>query len=68
MTFLGVVNFGEPERLAYSIAEVAELLGLGTANVRKLVHSGQLEHVRVGRRIIIGRAKLLEFLAKTEQE
>ena len=56
-------QFDGQGRLAYSIAEVAELLGLGAANVRKLVNSGQLAHKRVGRRIIISRTTLLEFLA-----
>lgn len=40
-------------RLAYSLNEVAQKLGLGLANVKRLIDSGELESRRVGRRVIV---------------
>jgi excisionase family DNA binding protein len=50
------------DRLAYSLVEVAHKLGLGLANVRRLVRSGELGSRRVGRRLIVPTAALERFL------
>jgi excisionase family DNA binding protein len=51
------------ERLAYSPDEAAELLGISRELVHDLLRTGQLGSVKAGRRRLIGRHHLEEFLA-----
>ena len=51
------------ERLAYSPDETAELLGISTELVHDLLRTGQLGSVKAGRRRLIGKHHLEEFLA-----
>jgi excisionase family DNA binding protein len=51
------------ERLAYSPDETAELLGISTELVHDLLRTGQLGSVKAGRRRLIGKHHLKEFLA-----
>jgi excisionase family DNA binding protein len=51
------------ERLAYSPDEAAELLGISTELVHDLLRTGQLGSVKAGRRRLIGKHHLEEFLA-----
>lgn len=51
------------ERLAYSPEEAAELLGISRELVHDLLRTGQLGSVKAGRRRLIGKHHLEEFLA-----
>ncbi len=51
------------ERLAYSPDEAADLLGISRELVHDLLRTGQLGSVKAGRRRLIGRHHLEEFLA-----
>jgi excisionase family DNA binding protein len=51
------------ERLAYSPDEAAELLGISTELVHDLLRTGQLGSVKAGRRRLIAKHHLEEFLA-----
>jgi excisionase family DNA binding protein len=51
-----------PERVAWSIAETAEALGLGLSTVRRLIQSGDLAHVKVYDRTLIPQAAIASFL------
>jgi excisionase family DNA binding protein len=51
------------ERLAYSPDEAAELLGISRELIHDLLRTGQLGSVKAGRRRLIGRHHLEEFLA-----
>jgi len=51
------------ERLAYSPDEAADLLGISRELVHDLLRTGQLRSVKAGRRRLIGRDHLTEFLA-----
>jgi excisionase family DNA binding protein len=51
------------ERLAYSPDEAAELLGISRELVHDLLRTGQLGSVKAGRRRLIGKHHLDEFLA-----
>jgi excisionase family DNA binding protein len=53
------------ERLAYSPDEAAELLGISRELVHDLLRTGQLGSVKAGRRRLIGKHHLEEFLAKS---
>ena len=51
------------ERLAFSPEEAAELLGISRELVHDLLRTGQLGSVKAGRRRLIGKHHLEEFLA-----
>ena len=51
------------ERLAYSPDEAADLLGISRELVHDLLRTGQLGSVKAGRRRLIGKRHLEEFLA-----
>jgi excisionase family DNA binding protein len=51
------------ERLAFSPEEAAELLGISRELLHDLLRTGQLGSVKAGRRRLIGKHHLDEFLA-----
>jgi excisionase family DNA binding protein len=51
------------ERLAYSPDEAADLLGISRELVHDLLRTGQLGSVKAGRRRLIGKHHLEQFLA-----
>jgi excisionase family DNA binding protein len=51
------------ERLAFSPEEAAELLGISRELIHDLLRTGQLGSVKAGRRRLIGKHHLEEFLA-----
>ena len=55
------------EKLAFSIDETAELLGLSRSGVKELIYHGELKVRRVGRRVLVPRWCLDEFLARTDE-
>ncbi len=54
--------------LLCDIPTAARLLSIGTTYCRRLCGSGQLQTVRLGRRLLIPRAALLKLAAGTEQD
>lgn len=50
------------ERLAYSPDEAAELLGISRELIHDLLRTGQLGSVKAGRRRLIGKHHLEQFL------
>ena len=57
----------DPDRPA-SVREVAELLGVHPQTVRRLIHEGRLEGVRVGSGLFVPRAGLDELLARQRRK
>jgi excisionase family DNA binding protein len=55
------------DRLAYSPDEAAELLGISTELIHDLLRTGQLGSVKAGRRRLIGKHHLEEFLAREQK-
>ena len=51
------------ERRVLKVAEVALVLGLHEATIRRLVHAGELRAIRVGGQYLIHRDVLEELLA-----
>lgn len=51
---------GEP--LLLTVALASERLGVSQSTLRQLIASGEIEHVRVGRRILLHRAGLERFI------
>lgn len=52
------------ERRTYTVEEAGQLLGIGRGAAYAAVHSGELESVRLGRRILVPRARLLALLGE----
>ena len=50
--------------LLLSVQEAAKILGIGRDATYRLVHSGELRSVRVGRHILVPRTELLEFIER----
>ena len=49
-----------------SVAELGQILGIGTNKAYQLVHSNQLETLRIGKQIRIPRHSLLKYLGAFE--
>ncbi len=54
------------ERLVYTPREVGQLLGLSRTAVYDRLRDGSLPSVRVGRRLLIPRTSLEQFLATAD--
>lgn len=54
------------ERLTYSVREAAQMLGLSKNSVYQAVMKGQVPHVKIGKRILIPKAKLRLLLGDSE--
>ena len=52
------------ERLTFTVEEAGRLLGIGRGAAFAAVHSGELPSVRLGRRILVPRARLLALLGE----
>ena len=55
------------EALLLSDLEAARLLGIGKTKARELLRSGQLASVRIGRRLLVPRRALEDFVSRLEQ-
>ncbi|WP_460377045.1 helix-turn-helix domain-containing protein, partial [Thermus antranikianii] len=55
-------------RMGYSVAEVAELLGLSKNLVYRAIHSGNLRAVKLGGRLIVSHRALEEWLGYVGSE
>ena len=51
------------ESLVLTVPEAARKLRIGVGRCYELTHCGRLRSIRVGKRILIPRAAILEFLA-----
>ena len=56
------------EPLTLSVEEAANALGIGRGSAYELIRTGQLRTVRVGRRVLIPKAAVREFLCLTPEE
>lgn len=56
------------ERLAYSISEGAHALGIGRTKMLQLLAKKEVRSLRVGRRVLIPREALEEFLRHTPRD
>jgi excisionase family DNA binding protein len=59
-----VAPSGERGGRLYSVREVADLLGVHPETVRRMIHAGILDGIRVGRGLRVEEASLQEYLAR----
>ena len=52
------------QQLAYGLKDGARLVGLSVPTLRRYVRLGRLAHTRVGRRVLVPHAALLELLER----
>lgn len=56
------------ERLTVTVPEVARLLGISRMTAYAAVRDGTIPNLRIGRRVLVSRAALDRWLAKTDGE
>lgn len=52
----------EPQRMTFSVEEAAGVLGISRALAYELVRRGELPRLRLGRRIVVPRRALEDFI------
>lgn len=57
----------ERERITVTVAEAAELYGVGENSFRKLVNRKDFPKFKVGRKILIIRSQLMSYMEKLTQ-
>lgn len=53
-----------PQRVTYSVPEAAQALCIGTTLCRELIKSGELQSVRIGRRLLVPKSGVELFVAR----
>lgn len=56
------------DRLAYSVDDVVRLLGTNRSAIYKAISSGQLRSFKIGRRRLISRRAIKEYIRTLEEE
>jgi len=56
------------ESLTYRVEEAARALGISRGTAYELIRTGQMRHVRVGRRVLIPKAAVREVLGLAPEE
>ena len=56
------------EKIAVSVTEGAQLLGVSRPTMYKLIHSDGFPVIRIGKRTLIHREKLMEWAAARTEE
>ena len=54
----------QEDKLAYSVIEMANLLGIGRSKAYELVRSGTIPSLRLGKRIVVPKVALSRFLSE----
>lgn len=57
----------QAERLTYSIAEAADVLGIGLTLAKELVRTGDLRSIKIGRRRLVARVDLELFVERCRE-
>ncbi len=57
-----------PESLTCSVKDAAKALGAGVGSTYELIRSKKLRSVRVGKRILVPKSALLEFINTVTNE
>lgn len=49
-------------KLTFFVDEIAQMTGLSTQKIRRMIKAGELQSVRAGKRILVPRAALEQFV------
>lgn len=52
----------ESQRMALPVRETAHGLGIGATKTRELIARGDLESIRIGRRVLVPRASIEKYI------
>jgi excisionase family DNA binding protein len=55
------------DKVALSVPEVAEALSIGCSQAWKMVNNGTLRSFRIGRRVLVSKATLEEWVLRVEE-
>jgi excisionase family DNA binding protein len=58
----------EEERLTLTVEEAAEVLGISRPTAYEAIQTGEIPHIRIGRRILIPRVALEKLLANAGEK
>lgn len=50
-------------KVAFFVNEIAQMTGLSTQKIRRMIKAGELQSVRAGKRILVPRGALEQFLS-----
>jgi excisionase family DNA binding protein len=56
-----------PEKIALSVPEVAQALSIGCSQAWKMINNGTLRSFRIGRRVLVSKATLEEWVLRAEE-
>jgi excisionase family DNA binding protein len=56
------------ERLAYSVKEAAESIGVSARTIVREIQRGRLSAIRIGRRVVVPAQSLADFLTRREPD
>lgn len=65
MSATSVITTPDRPRLVHTVTEAAALLGISRAHAYGLVRTGELPHLRLGRRIVVPATALAKLLDAT---
>jgi len=60
-----MTNYTE-QPLTLTVEQAAKLLGIGRSTAYELVHTGDIPSLRLGRRIVVPKARLAEMLSDSD--
>jgi excisionase family DNA binding protein len=63
-----MANITRPQRLLIPVPEVGALLGVGRTLAWRLVQTGELPSVRIGKRRLVPRAELEAYVQRLQRE
>lgn len=58
----------QPPKIAYTVEEAAELLSLSRAQVYRLIETGELGSLRIGKARRVSAEQLVEFIRRVEAD
>jgi len=58
----------ESEKLVLTVEQAAEILGISRPTAYQAIQTGEIPHIRIGRRILVPRAALEKLLANAGEK
>lgn len=65
---LGNLETGSKQQKVYDVTEAAELLTISEDKMYKLIRNNEIEHIKIGRRRVVTREQLENYIAGNAEE